>query len=64
MPPISPASTSRSPVAPPSAAGPGVITVVGEALIDLVVAADGTITAIPGGAPYNVRERAPGSARR
>jgi fructokinase len=31
-----------------------VITVVGEALVDLVVAADGTITASPGGAPYNV----------
>jgi fructokinase len=30
------------------------ITVVGEALIDLVVAADSTITATPGGAPYNV----------
>jgi fructokinase len=30
------------------------ITVVGEALIDLVVAADGAITATPGGAPYNV----------
>jgi fructokinase len=32
----------------------GVITVVGEALIDLVVAADDSITATPGGAPYNV----------
>jgi fructokinase len=31
-----------------------VITVVGEALVDLVVAADGTITAASGGAPYNV----------
>jgi fructokinase len=31
-----------------------VITVVGEALVDLVVAADGTITATSGGAPYNV----------
>ncbi len=30
------------------------ITVVGEALVDLVVAADGTITAMSGGAPYNV----------
>lgn len=30
------------------------ITVIGEALIDLVVAADGTISATPGGAPYNV----------
>lgn len=30
------------------------ITVVGEALVDLVVAADGTITAASGGAPYNV----------
>ena len=30
------------------------ITVVGEALIDLVVAADGAITATPGGAPYSV----------
>ena len=30
------------------------ITVVGEALIDLVVSADGAITATPGGAPYNV----------
>ena len=41
-------------MAPASRAGPGVITVVGEALIDLVVAADGAITATPGGAPYNV----------
>jgi fructokinase len=32
----------------------GVITVVGEALIDLVVSADDAITATPGGAPYNV----------
>ena len=30
------------------------ITVVGEALIDLVVTADGAITATPGGAPYSV----------
>ena len=30
------------------------ITVVGEALIDLVVAADDSVTATPGGAPYNV----------
>jgi fructokinase len=31
-----------------------VITVVGEALVDLVVGADDSITATPGGAPYNV----------
>jgi fructokinase len=31
-----------------------VIVVVGEALVDLVVGADGTITAKPGGAPFNV----------
>jgi fructokinase len=31
-----------------------VISVVGEALVDLVVAADGTVTATPGGAPFNV----------
>jgi fructokinase len=31
-----------------------VITVIGEALVDLVVGADGTITATPGGAPFNV----------
>ena len=31
-----------------------VITVVGEALVDLVVGADDTITATPGGAPFNV----------
>jgi fructokinase len=31
-----------------------VITVVGEALVDLVVAADGAITATSGGAPFNV----------
>jgi fructokinase len=31
-----------------------VINVVGEALVDLVVGADGTITATPGGAPFNV----------
>jgi fructokinase len=31
-----------------------VITVVGEALVDLVVAADTTIVATPGGAPFNV----------
>jgi fructokinase len=31
-----------------------VITVVGEALVDLVVSADGAITAISGGAPFNV----------
>jgi fructokinase len=31
-----------------------VIAVVGEALVDLVVAADGTITARAGGAPFNV----------
>jgi fructokinase len=31
-----------------------VITVVGEALVDLVVAADIAIAAIPGGAPFNV----------
>ena len=30
------------------------IAVVGEALVDLVVAPDGTITATPGGAPFNV----------
>ena len=30
------------------------ITVVGEALVDLVVASDGSIEATPGGAPYNV----------
>ena len=29
------------------------IVVAGEALIDLIVAADGAITAIPGGGPYN-----------
>jgi fructokinase len=32
----------------------GVIVIVGEALVDLVVAVDGTITATPGGAPFNV----------
>jgi fructokinase len=37
-------------VAPPSA----VIAVAGEALVDLVVAPDGTITATPGGATFNV----------
>jgi fructokinase len=40
-----------------SARGPSsrpVITVVGEALVDLVVGADDTITATPGGAPFNV----------
>jgi fructokinase len=31
-----------------------VITVVGEALVDLVVGADDTLTATPGGAPFNV----------
>jgi fructokinase len=31
-----------------------VIAVAGEALVDLVVAPDGTITATPGGAPFNV----------
>jgi fructokinase len=31
-----------------------VITVVGEALVDLVVTPDGAITATAGGAPYNV----------
>jgi fructokinase len=31
-----------------------VINVVGEALVDLVVGADGAITATPGGAPFNV----------
>jgi fructokinase len=31
-----------------------VINVVGEALVDLVVGADGSITATPGGAPFNV----------
>jgi hypothetical protein len=31
-----------------------VIAVVGEALVDLVVAPDGAITATPGGAPFNV----------
>jgi fructokinase len=31
-----------------------VITVVGEALVDLVVGAEDTITATPGGAPFNV----------
>jgi hypothetical protein len=31
-----------------------VIAVVGEALVDLVVAADGAITATSGGAPFNV----------
>jgi fructokinase len=31
-----------------------VITVIGEALIDLVVTANGAITATPGGAPYSV----------
>jgi fructokinase len=36
------------------ASADGLITVVGEALFDLVVAADGTITANPGGAPFNV----------
>ena len=30
------------------------ITAVGEALVDLVVGADDTITAMPGGAPFNV----------
>ena len=30
------------------------IVVVGEALVDLVVGADGAITAKPGGAPFNV----------
>jgi fructokinase len=30
-----------------------VIAVVGEALVDLVVGADGVITAVPGGAPFN-----------
>jgi fructokinase len=54
---------SRSPVAPHSggivAATGGrraapVIAVVGEALVDLVVAADGAITATTGGAPFNV----------
>lgn len=30
------------------------ISVVGEALVDLVVGADGTIAAMPGGAPFNV----------
>jgi fructokinase len=40
-----------------SGSGPStipVITVLGEALVDLVVGADGTITASPGGAPFNV----------
>ena len=41
---------SKSPVARSSA----VIAVVGEALVDLVVAGDDTITATPGGAPFNV----------
>jgi fructokinase len=41
---------SKSPVARSSA----VIAVVGEALVDLVVTGDGTITATPGGAPFNV----------
>jgi fructokinase len=36
-------------VAPSSA-----IAVVGEALVDLVVTGDGTVTATPGGAPFNV----------
>ncbi len=30
------------------------ITVAGEALIDIVIAASGSITALPGGAPFNV----------
>jgi fructokinase len=30
------------------------ITVAGEALIDLVIDADGSVTAVPGGAPFNV----------
>lgn len=33
---------------------PIVITVAGEALIDLIVGASGTVTAVPGGAPFNV----------
>jgi fructokinase len=43
-------------VAPPSPSTrrSWVISVVGEALVDLVVAADGTVTATPGGAPSNV----------
>jgi sugar/nucleoside kinase (ribokinase family) len=31
-----------------------VILVAGEALIDLLVSADGAITAVPGGGPFNV----------
>ncbi len=30
------------------------ITVAGEALIDVVIGASGSITALPGGAPFNV----------
>jgi fructokinase len=30
------------------------ITVAGEALIDIVIGASGSITALPGGAPFNV----------
>jgi fructokinase len=33
---------------------PIVITVAGEALIDLIVGASGAVTAVPGGAPFNV----------
>jgi fructokinase len=41
-------------VAPRSHAVDGPIAVVGEALIDLVIAADGSIAAKAGGAPFNV----------
>jgi fructokinase len=37
-----------------SGPGEGAIVVTGEALIDLVLAADGSLTSHPGGGPYNV----------
>ncbi len=45
---MAPSSGAAAPI------GSVVINVVGEALVDLVVGADGTITATPGGAPFNV----------
>ena len=55
MAPSSPATDPvRAEVGPRHRSGPPVINVVGEALVDLVVGADGTITATPGGAPFNV----------
>jgi fructokinase len=42
-------------VAPPrGVADPATVVVVGEALVDLVVGADDTVVATPGGAPFNV----------